>query len=389
MINFLDPKLLPKITRKPLCTETYEADNLISESYADKIRGFIAFPSIKPPVEIEFDLLCNVNISHILLNTTVGNQQCTGIEIFAKASSDEYISLAKAFYDNQGLILCNARKYSKSQPPLGYNENIELRFFKGIAHKTFMNAKCIKIVIFKTKKSVPCLSRVEIWGTPSKTCSKKTIETVYKLNNRPNIPKLTNSEVEKDTFEIPNDFKDDLTYELMTIPYTLPCGKTIDQTTLDKHVEIENSFSRKPCDPFTGKKFTDTLKPILNVALKSRIDMFLLQNSHRAETFGLKRTLRTVIVANNNKCQKLDKNPKDDLDSLIQNAKSDPSFVSFNVSRESNLCNLCKITCDYLYEIPCKDVFCRNCLLEICKNCICVQCDKLFVKSDVKKIDFS
>lgn len=56
----------------------------------------------------------------------------------------------------------------------------------------------------------------------------------------------------------------------MSIPYTLPSGKTIDQSTLDKHIENENQFGRKPCDPFTGIKFSDTMKPVLNMPLKSR-----------------------------------------------------------------------------------------------------------------------
>ncbi|KAL1505984.1 hypothetical protein ABEB36_005425 [Hypothenemus hampei] len=394
MLNFMNPKLLPKITRKPMCTENYEPENLISTNYQEKIRGFIAYPSIKPPVEIEFELICNVNISYIFLKTTVGSHKCSGIEIFVKNNvSTCYFSVGKAVnYDAESLIFCNSKQYSQAKPPdnpqLG---NFQLFFFKNGTVKSYSNACKVKILIFKTERSVPCLASIEIWGRPSKNCSQKTIDTINRLvqsdSKQLQIPGNSNSN-ETDNFTIPEEFKDDLTYELMTIPFTLPCGKTIDQTTLEKYHENEKSFGRKPGDPFTGIKFTDRLKPILNVGLKSRIDMFLLKNSDRSETFNLKRTLRTKVQT--------DKRPKisehfsgnSDLDVLIEKAKSYPGFTAFTcVNSSKNICENCKHTFEYVYELPCKHYFCRKCLLDICKD-LCTKCTRRFVNSEVRKVHF-
>ena len=55
----------------------------------------------------------------------------------------------------------------------------------------------------------------------------------------------------------------------------------IDERTLDRFTQQEASWGRSQCDPFTGRLFDSTHKPIYDVALKSRIDSFLLVEAHR------------------------------------------------------------------------------------------------------------
>ncbi|KAF7283596.1 RING finger protein 37 [Rhynchophorus ferrugineus] len=392
MFNFLDPKLLPKVDCSTNCTDNYEVSNLISNQFDKKIRGFIAYPSVKPPIELEFQFICNVNMYFIVVNTSVGNLRCSGIEIFSKSNNTAYVSIAKAMYDKDGVVFCNSRRYTTDTPPPLYTPNYHLGFFKSNAFRSFLNATSIKIVIFKTEKSVPCLGSVQVWGQTSKLCTPKTVETVRKLMNLNKSQKEGNASVtNSNEYVIPEDFKDDLTYEIMTIPYTLPSGKTVDQTTLEKHNQVELSFGRKPCDPFTGINFTDKLKPILNVPLKSRIDMFLLQNSHRPETFGLKRSLRSNLSATNSKRIKpTEDDPysasSDQLDLLITKAKNNPNFISFTEEQTvDKVCCSCSKIVENIYKLPCTHYYCRPCLLEICKDCICVKCKKHFVRSAVEK----
>lgn len=401
MFNFLEPKFLPKITHSSMATEDYEASNLISENYAHKTRGFIAYPSTKPPVQLEFQLVCNVNIAYIFIDSTVGNHKCTGIELVAKINGGPGVSIAKAIYDTKAIVFCNSRQFSQNNPPPGFDQSsTTLSYFKSGTYKSFLSASKIIIVIFRTHKSVPCLARVEIWGRPAKSCSPKTVETIHRLNRSCAVVNAACSPKENlpQGFKIPDEFKDDLTDELMTIPYTLPSGKTVDQNTLEKHIESEKSFGRKPGDPFTGIKFTDTLKPILNVGLKSRIDMFLMRNSHYPDTFNLKRTLRSAVAGGKRiKLNRSHQNSKDassscdssdrDLDELISKAKADSNFVSFssNNSDCESECILCKRTED-LYELPCEHYYCRKCLTDDCKNCVCSKCNQKFENRDVKKI---
>ncbi|XP_023018045.1 U-box domain containing 5 [Leptinotarsa decemlineata] len=393
MWNFLNSNLHPKVVCKSPSTDGYEVENLISDEYSKRVRGFIAYPAIKPPVEIEFEFICPVNIDHINLNTVVGSQKCNGIEIYARNEILTHTLICKSVFDKMGIIFCNSRKYSKTNPPEGYNNNYELCFFRSNAFRSFLNASSIKIVIFRTDKSVPCLRSVEVWGIPSKSCSQVTINTITKLATKSLTPNVATISTPMEEFKIPEDFKDDLTCNIMSIPMTLPSGKTVDQSTLEKHIQNETSFGRKPCDPFTGIKFTDHLKPIMNVALKTRIDMFILQNSHRAEISNMGRTIgrasgtRSDHVGNNVKRKHDYSDCNGDLEEAISKVKRSTSFMSFtdDLSIDKNSCVKCKNKLDILYKIPCEHYYCRVCLLLICENSKCSICDISFMKSEVQK----
>lgn len=367
LYNFLDCKLLPKISTSSPTTDNYEIENLVSSNFRDKARGFIAYPSIKPPVEVEIQFICSINIHYLSLNTVVGSQKCTGIEVLAKSDTTNYISICKRMFDTPGIVFCNSRKYSHQRLPENANRTFCLSFFKSDTFRTFLNCSSIKIIIFKTEKSVPCLSSIEIWGIPSKSCSQVTVQTVHRLMSKTCESTSSVSVTTKEEFHIPEDFKDGLTYEIMTIPMTLPSGKTVDKSTLDKHNDSEISFGRKPCDPFTGVKFSDNLKPVLNVALKSRIDMFLLQNAHREEFFQLKRMLGRIQHSDTSNSRKR----KCDFEGVIKNN-----------------CVMCKKDFDYLYKIPCLHFHCRSCLFKIKEKSACSTCGKSFSNTEVCKRNF-
>lgn len=63
----------------------------------------------------------------------------------------------------------------------------------------------------------------------------------------------------------------------MKNPYTLPSGKNIDETCLNKLLNTQNDCSLGS-DPFTRVPFTEQSKPILNIQLKQRIDLFHATN---------------------------------------------------------------------------------------------------------------
>lgn len=390
LFNFLDPKLSPFVRTSSPATDNYEVDNLVSENFTKKNLGFIAYSSVKPPVDIEFTFICPVNIHYIMLKTMVGSQKSTGIEIMAKNDSQEYTYISKSIYNQLGVFFCNSKIYSKDSCPKNFDHNLyHMAYFNRSSYRVFLEATSLKIIIFRTEKSVPCLGAIEVWGMPAKSCSKVTKETVIHIMMKEK-QQLGSSEGKQDQFTIPNDFKDDLTYDLMTIPMTLPSGKTVDQSTLDKHVENERLFGRKPCDPFTGIKFTEKLKPILNVSLKSRIDMFMLQNNSRSELFNYKRTLgRAAIVTDSGKNKKVKMTPKDKLEEAIEQVRNSSNFINItSINRaENDTCVTCQNHCNFLYKILCKHLYCRQCLVIILKHAKCSLCQKSFCTKDIQKIN--
>lgn len=73
-------------------------------------------------------------------------------------------------------------------------------------------------------------------------------------------------------------------FNFQIFPTVLPSGKVVDQSTIDKHSEEEAKWGRLPSDPFTGLEFTPHRKAILNLALKARIEKFLMENSEHFKT---------------------------------------------------------------------------------------------------------
>ncbi|KAL3269012.1 hypothetical protein HHI36_008097 [Cryptolaemus montrouzieri] len=393
MINFLDPIFNPKVICDKNSTDNYEPQNLISQNFMEKARGFVAYSTVKPPVEIEFEIICPIHIDFISINTTVGNHKCSGIEIFVK-SDKTYTSIGKAVYCANGIVFCSSVKYSKINLPPNIPSNYHVCFLNK-SRFVSTNVKLVKIRIFQTVKYVPCLGSVEIWGSVSNNCSEITKNTIKILceklkhsydNTLVPAMSLCASNSDKNSEKllgIPEDFKDELTFEIMTLPVTLPSGKTIDQSTLEKHIESEKTFGRKPGDPFTGLKFTENMKPMLNVALKSRIDMYLLQNSTNPQFLNLG---RTVGRANNQtiggncvvmKKIKLDNNDEISLD------VSELKFKQF-IEEHSKCCVICK-TAEILYIIPCKHLYCRTCVDRICGNLKCKKCFLSFTKASIEK----
>lgn len=407
--DFLNSKLSPKVRCTSAAMDGYDAANLISSNDLVRSRGFLSYTSIKPPVDLDFELLCPISLAYVFVATTVGTQKSSGIELFAKNSnSSEFVSIAKAIFDREdGVFFCNSRLFSASSPPRNYNKRYYLCFLKSNTFRVFINASEIRVRILRTDKSVPCLGKVEIWGRVSKLCSEttaNTIKTLMKPSQRiksvDETPNVVGTSKGITDFEIPDDFKDALTYEIMAIPMTLPSGSTVDSSTLEKFIQNEASHGRYPSDPFTGLKFTADRKPVLNAALKSRIDMFLLQHADVvAKTHTLRRTIGKRMNMKrkadedstniSNSKNKTNKDSDDELNALIEKTVSSKGFIRFTTAEEEKEeqieCSECKTT-ESLYVLPCEHLYCRECLMNICYSEMkCKNCHVAFTRADPKK----
>lgn len=164
--------------------------------------------------------------------------------------------------------------------------------------------------------SVPAIGKVEIWGQPSAGCKPGVLEYALDIQEKIQTGEIVKTAATGDqqnrtiedtskhhtllpflnptSISIPEDFIDPITCEIMTVPLLLPSGHNIDTATLERHIAAERSWGRLPSDPFTGKVFSDTNKPLPNSTLKVRIDKFLLTSDISTTGYG-----RTVGRENN------------------------------------------------------------------------------------------
>ena len=133
------------------------------------------------------------------------------------------------------------------------------------------------------RKGVTCSS----WNSQNTDTYSLTQDTVHVFNkgNRALTSGSTHlslshaDQTAKTVVDIPEEFLDELTFEIMSIPMLLPSGHSIDVFTLDRFSDVEATYGRQPSDPFTGLVFTSTRQPVLNKPLKMRIDRFLSEHA--------------------------------------------------------------------------------------------------------------
>ncbi|KAB0794707.1 hypothetical protein PPYR_11546 [Photinus pyralis] len=398
LYNFLDSRLLPKITTNAQCTDDHEVSNLISDNFLVRSRGFVADTSTRPPVHVDVELLCPINVHYIILAKNLNHQYFTTVELLAKYKTT-FSSIAYERFDTTGIIFCNSTLYNSQKLPVNIDTSYRVAFFKPHARRSFSTVSFLKVNFVRVERSVPCLGRLEVWGNFSHVCPDETIKTVDRLMGL--TPVQSTQVVQNgnpgDEFEIPDDFKDALTFEVMSLPVTLPSGNTVDQTTLDKWVETEAAYGRSGSDPFTAQRFNDVRKPIFNAALKHRIDMFLLQNAHRKETFGIQRTVgksngggkKRKILEDSRSETSVDLSSEDSLSSAIKRTVGSTRFISFTSDEcavsDTKMCVKCNVPSN-LYAIPCEHFYCKNCLLSVCDVLKCMRCNAPFLKSDSKRV---
>lgn len=114
--------------------------------------------------------------------------------------------------------------------------------------------------------------------------------------------------------EIPPEFIDPITCEIMTLPVILPSGVVVDRTTLDRHLaeqvflattketlfyhfSLQERKGRRPNDPYTSQAFTASLRPRAHVTLKERLDLYWLHNSDKAARLKVARACTSAEYA--------------------------------------------------------------------------------------------
>lgn len=407
LINFFHPALKPSISCSTLGADDNPVENLISNDFYKSSRGFIAYLS-KPPVTLDIKLMCPIELMSIKIWPEIGSLKSTGFDIITKINDRSEKIASCDNLNESSLVFC--RLGDSSEMPAAHMK--KCFFFRNF----YRNVKVDKftIRIWKTKNSsVPAVKKIEVWGKVADKCplkedvldlwnSRDTVfhnpfQSVPVQSNETSEVLLQNNEKTSE-IEIPDEVTDAITHQVMTVPMTLPSGKTVDQSTLEKFNKVEATWGREPSDPFTGLIFTDRRKPIFNPALKSIVDALLNKHPNALELHNIPRTIGTVSgkrkrltetasMTSNDSSKRF--NYFETSSNGIDIGESTKYLVRTTDMKSDEIsCYKCRSS-DELYRITIcgKDFICRACLFKIdFKKCSTeCRCKRQFSQSDVEK----
>lgn len=360
LINACDPIFNANIQLDGSCIsrEDYSVENLISPDVGLQKRGFLCETFIRPPISLTFSFPFAFDIKYVVIGTRVGGQKSSGFQIWAGRSNNT--QKICSMITNKEMIIFHDNSTDLSI----FGNDYDKCCFNISASRNIRSAEKLSVGIFKTENSIPAIGKLEIWGKVSCSVPKEIYQSIIRNWEESKIPKQIQKQINdtqlateknSDTFIICDDFLDSITYEVMTCPMVLPCGKYVDSSTIEKCIERDTMYGRTPCDPFTGIPFTDKLKPMPVPELKGRIDSFLIKHAD------------------------------DDNVKCIPRAVGKHSF-SFYTERQTKICKVQCSTCNEncnLYYLPCKHLQCRNCLNT--ENIKCDICHSNFNRSQIEK----
>ncbi|XP_051000589.1 RING finger protein 37 [Acomys russatus] len=335
VINLCLPQFRPRIHCNKVSADGYEVENLISEDLIKRSHGFRTEYFIRPPVYVTVSFPFNVELCRINIDLTAGGgQNVTGLELYTSALSsrasqdsqecwttglmepsvpnkETFTLVGKVLLKNQNHVVFTHRGF-KARPPFSPMEVTLLS--PAVVAQELWNKGALSLshvahlkigITHVTGNGVSSIKRLEVWGQPAKTCSQEVINRVLLIASEslpqnlglhtPALPMesdcdaggqsesqqapCTVQEMFEVVHDVPEEFLDPITLEIMPCPMLLPSGKVIDQSTLEKCNLSEAAWGRVPSDPFTGLAFTPQSQPLPHPSLKARIDRFLLQHS--------------------------------------------------------------------------------------------------------------
>lgn len=430
-INWCYEYLGTKITSTAVSADGHHVTNLIKDPNAPS-SGFKVEYFQRPPVDVIVEFPTEIDIQCIIVGTRMMDHQVDCMELYAKShnscvenmvfqwtrrgSTKPHQCFANSMYraDNQFIN----EKFVDHQP--SFRENIEDQDLLWFAGKNLSKLKSViqlRVRVTKTHRStIPCMSRLAVYGKPSAHSSScdtipllnKAAEKLIEPSPRPMISLYGSQDVGSSVelnqtasrpatsrvipesqaidkerlkeIEIPKEYCDALTDELMIVPITLPCGKNVDKATLDKMAENDRMWRRLPSDPFTGIPFSAQSQPIPNNALKLLIDDFIVKNHLNMSPDQLPN--RRIVGGYSSKPSRLA------LDETIEPSSKRPRLEAIdcafklksNIVKDSVLCSDPPL----LYQISCGHLMCRAHLM-IFKSQTFVDCISCGSSFDPKK----
>ncbi|XP_058143435.1 RING finger protein 37 [Dasypus novemcinctus] len=328
VINLCLPQFRPRIHCNKISADGYEVENLVSEDLVKRSRGFRSEYFIRPPVCVTISFPFAVEICRVHLDLTArAGQGAVGLEMYTSATAGAPLSpserqpagpsgpgqeafalVGRVSLKSQSQVVFAHRGF-KARPPFGpvaapppspalVTQELWSKGALSLGHVAHLKIRITHVA----GSGVPCIRRLEVWGQPAKTCSQEVVDRVLLVASgcpaqsaglpAPALPMESDRErrspsegrqapagLQDAPQEVPEEFLDPITLEIMPRPMLLPSGKVVDESTLEKCNRCEAAWGRAPSDPFTGVAFTPHSQPLPHPSLKARIDHFLLQAS--------------------------------------------------------------------------------------------------------------
>nr|ACN32395.1 Ubox5 [Callorhinchus milii] len=456
-LNLCLPHFRPRIHCNKVCADGYEVSNLISADPQQRARGFRSEYFIKPPLDITVSFPFSSDICRVEVDVSAGSQSSIALSIFTCSScgwsdvkgnkdgsshppvpafsdKDTFTLVGKVVLKNHRRVLFRHRAFKPRAPftkvqPVVADDSVLIQDLWSKGPWSLGGVRHFRICIaFVSGGHLPCLKRLSVWGQPARSCPLVVIESLFQVHP----PAVTE--------DIPEEFLDPITSDIMALPVLLPCGKAVDQSTLEKYLRGEATWGRGPNDPFTGVPFSRHSKPAPHPVLKARLDSFLLRTAVPGRTV-VGRTRAGIIPSSS---VKREREPVDaaamvpsstpqtislsagaisheqrlsqSLDSALASALSTfPSFTDRQrppIAGSSNTgcaagtgilglrgpsddvciacCRAFSAYCSYLviYRLPCGHLICRPCLSERQKTAAlsCLKCNQPVNTRDVTRV---
>ena len=316
-INFCHCNMKPRIYSDKVSNDSYKVQNLVSNNFSTFRKGFLAEYFIKPPVCVTLEFPVNIEIQCIVIEGWVGSQKSCGFDVLTQSIKgrdcwlydEDTAQLADASIQDGTFTIIGKGTDTSSErfwffnprfrpkPPftntmLDINSPEERTATRELRHHQrhlVENVSRLMIRITRTVGSgVPGIKAIQVWGQPVAIHSKPAImRDILQFYHKGTIrkPKSTDNHTvskidlpksgassEKHTHcsdgvteSIPEEFLDELTYEIMAMPVLLPSGHTIDQSTLDNTMLRSRSGAALQVTHLQGCRFMVIVNPYRTV----------------------------------------------------------------------------------------------------------------------------
>uniref|UniRef100_A0A8C7SID8 U-box domain containing 5 n=1 Tax=Oncorhynchus mykiss TaxID=8022 RepID=A0A8C7SID8_ONCMY len=316
VVNLCLPHFKTTIQCDKLCADGYDVTNLLSADPTVRRRGFKLEYFLRPPVQVTLQFgfqveVCRVDVELWPWGMDRG-QACKRLEISTSQEKSQQWAQRGQIQSHtdtsQGdfrlVGRCELREEThvsfshpcfRPRPPFPSlppppREGCRQEELWSRGPLSLGSVKQLRVSVpYGAGASAMGLKALAVWGLPSRCCPPEEAERVRiahenaSLRPAPQLSHLASAQSppvvqpQPLLLQVPEDFLDPLTQEVMLLPMLLPSGVSVDSSTLEEYQRREATWGRVPNDPFTGVPFIPEAQALPNPHLKSRIDRFLLQ----------------------------------------------------------------------------------------------------------------